>query len=120
MKNTFSATVQFGNADEVAAFLNAAGHLVQSINIVTNTPSNTKMEPVIQTRQLRGSKVNDTIVASLQSGPKSAKELKEELERAGMSPGSLSTGLAALQKNRTVERVGEGLYSLVSYRQAAE
>jgi hypothetical protein len=121
MKNTFTSTVTFGNAEELANYINAIGHLVQSINIVTNS-AESKPSTIIQTRPLRGSKVNDTIIASLQSGPLSAKQLKQGLEDAGMSPGSLSTGLAALQKARVIERVGDGLYGLVDghYQAAAE
>jgi len=119
MKNTFTSTVTFGNAEELANYINAVGHLVQSINIVTNS-AEPKAGAILPTRPARGSKVNDTIIASLQRGPLSAKDLKEALEAAGMSAGSLSTGLAALQGNRTIERLGDGLYGLVGYKQAAE
>jgi hypothetical protein len=119
MKNTFTSTVTFRNAEELANYINAVGHLVQSINIVT-TPDNPTVVQAAAPRPMRASKVNDTIVSSLQQRAMSAKELKEALESAGLAAGSLSTGLAALQKNRTIERVGEGLYGLVGYRQAAE
>jgi hypothetical protein len=63
-------------------------------------------------RQLRGSKVNATVLRALDSGPQSVKALKEALEANGMSPGSLSTGIAALTKARQIERESEGVYRL--------
>jgi len=47
------------------------------------------------------------------------KELKEALEHNDLAAGSLSTGLAMLQKSRVVERVGDGLYGLVGGIQRA-
>jgi hypothetical protein len=68
--------------------------------------------PVKARRGRKGSKVNDTIRSALQHGSQSIKELKNALEARGLSPGSLSTGLAQLQSAREVERVGDGVYAL--------
>jgi predicted Rossmann fold nucleotide-binding protein DprA/Smf involved in DNA uptake len=92
--------------------------IVKELSIGDNTQSPYKLRS--KPTRMRSSKVNDTIIASLQNGPLSAKELKQGLEDAGLAAGSLSTGLAALQKNRVIERVSEGVYGLVGYSKAAE
>jgi hypothetical protein len=63
--------------------------------------------------KLRGSKVNDIILATIarMGGSATVKMLKQALEDAGMSAGSLSTGLAALQKSKAIERIGDGVYA---------
>ena len=63
-------------------------------------------------RALRGSKVNDTILKAMSENMQSTASLKKALEDAGLAPGSLSTGLAALQKEGTVIRVQSGIYDL--------
>jgi predicted Rossmann fold nucleotide-binding protein DprA/Smf involved in DNA uptake len=78
-----------------------------------------KMHPVKTTRGPRGSKVNNTILDALQNSTLTVRQLKEALEHAGMSPGSLSTGIAALTKSGQIERVGEGTYALVGMQRAA-
>jgi hypothetical protein len=65
-------------------------------------------------RKLRGSKVNTAIMTALANGPQTLKGLKESLEEAGLSPGSLSTGLAYLQKEKLVERVDSGTYAMMA------
>ena len=122
MRNTFSATVNFSNADQLASFIDAIGHLVDSINIVTARQERVVAPPPVRSAppKLRGSKINTTILNALAGGPKTVKEMKEALEGAGMSAGSLSTGLATLQKAREVERIGDGLYGLVGMKAAAE
>jgi hypothetical protein len=67
--------------------------------------------------RLRTSKVNDAILGTLKHGPASTAELKSALVNAGLSAGSLSTGLATLQKSGAVGRSSEGAYEL---KQAAE
>ena len=115
MKNTYSATIKMQNAEQLARFIEEIGPLVESV-LITTTPVEGTAAPG---RPARGSKVNDTIVAALQNGPLTAKELKEALEHGGLAAGSLSTGLAMLQKSRVVERVGDGLYGLVGGIQRA-
>jgi hypothetical protein len=63
--------------------------------------------------KLRGSKVNDIILATIKhmGGSATVRMLKQALEDAGMSAGSLSTGLAALQKSKAIERTGDGVYA---------
>jgi hypothetical protein len=65
-------------------------------------------------RKTRVSKVNTAIMTALANGPQTLKGLKESLEEAGLSPGSLSTGLAYLQKERLVERVDSGTYAMMA------
>jgi len=115
MKNTYSATIKMQNAEQLARFIEEIGPLVESV-LITTTPVEGTVAPG---RPARGSKVNDTIIAALQNGPLTAKELKEALEHGGLAAGSLSTGLAMLQKSRVVERVGDGLYGLVGGIQRA-
>ena len=117
MKNTYSATIKMQNAEQLARFIEEIGPLVESV-LITTTPVEGTAAPG---RPARGSKVNDTIVAALQLGPLGVKELKEALEHNDLAAGSLSTGLAMLQKSRVIERVGDGLYELASgYQRAAE
>ena len=70
-------------------------------------------------RAQRGSKVNDAILGALADGSQSTKELKAALVKAGLAAGSLSTGLALLQKSGQVERV-DGGFGLVPLQKAAE
>lgn len=60
----------------------------------------------------RPSKVNETLLEALQSGERTAKDLRGVLEGAGMSGSSLSTGLAVLQRTGKIERIGDGVYAL--------
>jgi hypothetical protein len=122
--NTYEVTIKFQNKDAFVRFIDNVGLVAGEMTLAVTKPlgeqsvGDNTQSPY---RPTRGSKVNDTIIASLQSGPLSAKQLKQGLEDAGLAAGSLSTGLATLQKTRVVERVGEGLYGLVGgYQQAAE
>lgn len=81
-----------------------------------NTPLAVRMPH--KTRAVRGSKVNDAILGALADGPQSAKTLKAALEKAGLAGGSLSTGLALLQKAHRVERVGDGSYAMTMQKAA--
>jgi hypothetical protein len=66
------------------------------------------------TRGPRGSRVNTTILQALMEGHGTVKELKAALEAANLSPGSLSTGLAVLQRSKQVQRIEDGLYGLAA------
>lgn len=66
----------------------------------------------------RGSKVNDAILRTLRTEPQTTKQLRTALESNGLAPGSLSTGLAILQRKGQVRRIGDGLYEMI--QQAAE
>ena len=79
-------------------------------------PKRTAANRAVAQRQ-RTSKVNATLLAALNNGPQSLKEMKAALSNAGMAPSSISTGLAQLQRKNQIERVGDGLYAL---KQAAE
>jgi hypothetical protein len=67
--------------------------------------------------RIRTSKVNDAILGALKHGPATNPDLKAALVNAGLSAGSLSTGLAMLQKSGVVGRSSDGAYEL---KQAAE
>jgi hypothetical protein len=130
MKNTYSATIKMQNAEQLAAFIDSIGPLVESV-VITTTPA---VKETVQPRRehgptpppkvakVRASKVNDAILARLANGHASVRELKEALERVHLSAGSLSTGIAALTKAGQIGRVGEGVYALtgLTYEQAAE
>jgi hypothetical protein len=121
--NTYEVTIKFPNKDTFIRFIDNVGLVAGEMTLAVTKPLGEQAisEPPYKLRT-RGSKVNDTIIASLQSGPLSAKQLKQGLEDVGLAAGSLSTGLAMLQKNRVVERVDGGLYGLVDghYQAAAE
>jgi hypothetical protein len=68
----------------------------------------------------RHSKVNDTLLTVIGAGTASVKEMKEALSAAGLSPGSLSTGLATLQREGVIVRAGDGLYRIPNLYQAPE
>jgi|HubBroStandDraft_6_1064221.scaffolds.fasta_scaffold24387_6 DNA-binding transcriptional ArsR family regulator len=129
MKNTYSATIKISSAEQLAAFIDSVGPLVESV-VITTTPVDRaeaihKMHPPAKKAaptKVRASKVNDAILATLQQhGEASVKELKEALERVHLSAGSLSTGIAALTKSGQIERVREGVYGLTGgIQQAAE
>ena len=65
-------------------------------------------------RPKRGSRVNEAILGALQKGPAPIPSLKAALVDAGMAAGSLSTGLAALQKEGKIKRNDDGLYELAA------
>ena len=63
-------------------------------------------------RKLRGSKVNNAILGKLREGRAHSADLRTALADAGLAPGSLSTGLALLQKAGQIKRLGDGVYEL--------
>jgi predicted Rossmann fold nucleotide-binding protein DprA/Smf involved in DNA uptake len=125
--NTYTVTIQLEDREQFQHFVDNIGPLVPSvvIKVVGSAEANEppRAAPVaapVRTRAKRVSKVNTAIENALQSGPKSARDLKQALEDAHLSPGSVSTGLAQLQKSGQVERLGGGLYGLAGYQAAAE
>jgi hypothetical protein len=75
----------------------------------------TKKKTERKVRAKRGSKVVQTILETLRDGGSSGiptSELKSDLERAGLSANSLSTGLAILQKDGKIKRTDTGSYTL--------
>jgi predicted Rossmann fold nucleotide-binding protein DprA/Smf involved in DNA uptake len=130
--NTYTVTIQLEDREQFQHFVDNIGPLVPSVVIKVNNVVGTaeaneppRAAPVaapVRTRAKRVSKVNTAIENALQSGPKSARDLKQALEEAHLSPGSVSTGLAQLQKSGQVERLGGGLYGLAGagYQAAAE
>jgi hypothetical protein len=131
--NEYTVTLRLNNREQFINFIETVGPAVDRVVVTVQTdeqvaPPSTADSPMMhraQTRQEsrkrgpRGSKVNTTIIEALQAGPRTLKELKDALAAADLSPGSLSTGLAALQRSREVERIEDGLYGL-TMRQAAE
>ena len=136
--NTYTVTIQLADREQFTHFIDNVGPLVDRVVIsVTQDTSASQADLasgqpeyvrkpvrkgiVPKARKLRGSKVNSTILEAMEGGPKTVKELKDALEAADLAAGSLSTGLATLQRSGEVERVGEGLYGLKGQRaEAAE
>ena len=125
----YTITLQLPTKEQFLGFIDTVGPLVgvMSISVTPDDQAPAEAEynaPPMRTepkkpRQLRGSKVNAAILEALERSTLTVKQLKEALERAGMSPGSLSTGIAALTKEGEIERVSEGVYALVGMQQAA-
>lgn len=112
--NRYTVTMQIADRDQFMHFIDNVGPLAGQL-VVTVAADEHEMEPAPEpqkARQARGSKVNDAILAALENEPMPIKQLKEALESAGLSPGSLSTGIAALTKSGQIERVGDGVYAL--------
>jgi predicted Rossmann fold nucleotide-binding protein DprA/Smf involved in DNA uptake len=129
--NKYTVTIQLEDREQFQHFVDNIGPLVPSVVIkVTGdvvgadeaAPPKEAPKPARATRAKRVSKVNTAIENALQTGPKSARDLKQALEDAHLSPGSVSTGLAQLQKSGQVERLGGGLYGLAGghFQTAAE
>ena len=117
MVNKYTVTLQLADRNAFTSFVDSIGPLVERL-VVTVQAGESEPASAPKERVPRGSKVNDTILEMLQNGPASVKDLKEALEARNLSAGSLSTGLAALQKSGAIQRVGEGNYGL-ALQQAA-
>ena len=105
--------------DELTAFLAKAKGKVE-VEILSAEPvAKGNPRQAAASRAPRGSKVNEAILGALAAGPQTAKNLKAALENAGLSAGSLSTGLAQLQKAGRVERGADGSYA-AKLKMAAE
>jgi hypothetical protein len=131
--NTYEITFKCPNKESFIEMIEKVGPVAGTMQVIVSkivretgdaTPSlrPRREHGPPQPKRVRSSKVNDTILATLgEQGEASAKDLKDALERANLSPGSLSTGLAALQKSGQIERVREGVYGIVgNHQQAAE
>jgi predicted HTH transcriptional regulator len=125
MKNTYSATIKMSSAEQLAAFIDSVGPLVESVVITTTPVERAIAAPVTKQTvpyKTRVSKVNESILRTMRhSGSATVKELKEALEAVNLSAGSLSTGIAYLTKSGQIARVGEGVYAIAGgVQQAAE
>jgi hypothetical protein len=124
--NTYELTIKIPNRDAFFDFIEKvgpnAGEMTVNVTkiIKEDAPPQRAKGFAKQQRPLRSSKVNDTILAELQRGPTTVKDLKGALEAAHLSAGSLSTGIAALTKAGQIQRVTEGVYGLTEFNQAAE
>lgn len=123
----YTVTLQLPDREAFFHFVDSIGPLVERLVVTVDGPPPTQTAepeadapPPPKARAPRISKVSNAINAALKDGPKTVKQLKEALEAADLSPGSLSTGIATLQRENVLERVGEGLYALSNFRQAAE
>jgi hypothetical protein len=122
--NEYTITIRL-NKDQFDHFVENVGPLVDRLVVTVKPLAGQEAAPATPTktaatpRQMRVSKVNDTIMGALGNGPQPVKMLKEALENADLSPGSLSTGIATLIKDGRIERVGDGVYGMVM-AQAAE
>lgn len=109
---TYRVTATF-NEKELLNFINVNGSVGVKIEAVgePDTPVQAR-RPKAVTRRKRGSKVFETILDRLSKGEAVAADLRSSLEAAGLSPSSLSTGLALLQKNGKIRRSDGGSYAL--------
>lgn len=111
---TYRVTATF-NEKELLNFININGSVGVKIEAVRDTPSVQTVRPskgAKVARRKRGSKVFDAILDRLSKGEAAAADLRSSLEAAGLSPSSLSTGLALLQKNGKIRRSDGGSYAL--------
>jgi hypothetical protein len=119
----YTVTLQLADREQFMHFVDSVGPVAGQLVVTVaadETPIEVEEAPQPKPRPARGSKVNDTILGALHNSTLTVKQLKEALEHAGLSAGSLSTGIAALTKTGEIERVGEGVYALVGYQEAAE
>lgn len=118
--NEYTVTMRISDRDQFLHFVETVGPVVD--RLVVTVKATEDAAPVLQTppkatvsvarRAPRGSKVNDTILQMLEGGNRTVKELKSALEAANLSAGSLSTGLAVLQREGRVMRIEDGVYGL--------
>jgi hypothetical protein len=121
----YTVTLRLNDRDQFINFVETIGPAVERLVVTVQAEEQPAAEsPMMQRAQARqatfkttrrgprGSKVNTTILETLRGGNRTVKELKTALGDAGLSPGSLSTGLAALQRSKEVERIEDGLYGL--------
>jgi hypothetical protein len=119
----YTVTMRLNDREQFVHFIDTVGPVVDRLVVTVKADEPMDMRPrpenetVSQTppratRATRGSKVNTAILQALMQGPRTIKELKGALEGANLSPGSLSTGLAVLQRSKQVHRVEDGLYEL--------
>jgi predicted Rossmann fold nucleotide-binding protein DprA/Smf involved in DNA uptake len=100
--------IQTFDHDELLAFINANG-VVDVIIEKVDLDQAARPKPAPAPRA-RKSKVNEAILEKLKDGPANIPALKTALIDAGMAAGSLSTGLAFLQKNGSIARREDGFY----------
>lgn len=129
MKSKYKVILQVTDRNMLADIIDAVESKAASIEI--ETVSNhvetvvrpqrvlAARQPRVSRRGRRTSKVNTAILSALSDHSASIADMKAALTQAGLSAGSLSTGIAALTKSGQIERVGEGTYSLKT-QQAAE
>jgi predicted Rossmann fold nucleotide-binding protein DprA/Smf involved in DNA uptake len=120
----YTVTLQLHDQKQFLHFMDTVGPVAGQLLVTVAAEEQADAAPewhekAPKARNLRGSKVNNTILDALQNSTLTVRQLKEALEHAGMSPGSLSTGIASLTKSGQIERVGEGTYALVGMQQAA-
>ena len=109
--STYRVTLEF-TRDQFLRFVESVpGKLSMTVESVREAEAEPVAAP--KTRGPRGSKVNDTILETLKAGPSTVAGLKQALEAKGLSAGSLSTGIAALQKNDRIRR-GDNGYELAA------
>jgi hypothetical protein len=114
------------NQKQLIDYLDANRSVDVQIEVVPDLVGESTPQPVLRSpvtkkkterkvRAKRGSKVVQTILETLRDGGSSGiptSELKSDLERAGLSANSLSTGLAILQKDGKIKRTDTGSYTL--------
>jgi hypothetical protein len=124
--NTYEITIKIPTKDAFYDFVERVGPTAGEMTVVVekvikeDAVASMAQRARAPKKQLRGSKVNDTILTTLRGGPTTIKQLKEALEAKNLSAGSLSTGIAALTKSRQIERTAEGVYGLADWQAAAQ
>lgn len=113
MPNVYTVTLRLNGPEEFMKFADSVDidRLVVSVERKPDVEE-AHEEPAPRRGRKRGSKVHDAIISALLQGRGSIKELKAALEADNLSPGSLSTGLATLQREGRVTRTGDGVYGL--------
>lgn len=101
-------------------YFDANGVVEVKIEVVADQPTSDMAkaiynDPVIlpkKTRRNRGSKVLDVVLNRLNQGEAQSSDMRHALEVEGLSPNSLSTALAVLQKDGRIKRTDGGSYVL--------
>jgi hypothetical protein len=118
----YTVTMRLTDREQFVHFIDNVGPVVDRLVVTVKATEaadaipDAPVKPAVArtTRALRGSKVNTTILQALAGGSRTVKELKQALEASSLSPGSLSTGLAVLQRSKQVQRIEDGLYGLAA------
>jgi hypothetical protein len=85
--------------------------LSHGTTIMTPPPAPRERRPI----KVHNSKVNDRILETIGTGSATVQEIKTDLEKVGLSPNSISTGLTFLMKSQLVKRISKGVYTHVNY-----
>ena len=105
---------------ELINYLDANGAVDVKIEVIPDTELNdavgtsTPVRPAEIVRRKRGSRVVDVVLDRLKQGEAQSSDMRHALEVSGLSPNSLSTALAILQKDGRIKRTDGGSYELAN------